>query len=39
VISYVFAYVGGLGQVPWVLQQVSSLADIRRRMDEIAADA
>jgi ABC-type multidrug transport system fused ATPase/permease subunit len=39
VISYVFAYVGGLGQVPWVLQQVSSLADIRRRMDEIAAPA
>jgi ABC-type multidrug transport system fused ATPase/permease subunit len=37
VISYVFAYVGGLGQVPWVMQQVSSLADIRRRMDEIAA--
>ena len=37
VIAYVFAYVGGLGQLPWVMQQVSSLADIRRRMDEIAA--
>lgn len=39
VISYVIVYVGGFGQVPWVVQQMSSLADIRRRMDEIEAPA
>lgn len=33
VISYVFAYVGGFGQVPLVVQQMSGLADIRRRLD------
>ena len=33
VIAYVWAYLGGFDQVPGVLQRMSNLADIRRRLD------
>ena len=33
VIAYVWAYIGGFDQVPAVLQRMSNLADIRRRLD------
>ncbi len=32
-IAYVWAYIGGFDQVPGVLQRMSNLADIRRRLD------
>jgi hypothetical protein len=32
-IAYVWAYIGGFDQVPTVLQRLSNLADIRRRLD------
>jgi len=32
-IAYVWAYIGGFDQVPAVLQRMSNLADIRRRLD------
>ncbi len=32
-IAYVWAYIGGFDQVPGVLQRLSNLADIRRRLD------
>jgi hypothetical protein len=32
-IAYVWAYLGGFDQVPAVLQRLSNLADIRRRLD------
>ena len=34
-IAYVWAYIGGFDQVPAVLQRMSNLADIRRRLDGI----
>ena len=37
VIAYVWAYLGGFDQVPSVLQRVSNLGDIRRRLDAAAA--
>ena len=33
IIAYVWAYTGGFAQVPEVLQRMSNLADIRRRLD------
>lgn len=33
VIAYVWAYLGGFDQVPGVLQRMSNLGDIRRRLD------
>ena len=33
IIAYVWAYTGGFDQVPAVLQRMSNLADIRRRLD------
>ena len=36
IIAYVWAYIGGFGQVPSVLQRMSNLADIRRRLEGIA---
>jgi hypothetical protein len=33
IIAYVWAYIGGFDQVPAVLQRMSNLADIRRRLD------
>jgi hypothetical protein len=35
IIAYVWAYIGGFDQVPGVLQRMSNLADIRRRLDGI----
>jgi hypothetical protein len=32
----VWAYIGGFDQVPAVLQRMSNLADIRRRLDGLA---
>lgn len=37
VIAYVWSYLGGFDQVPSVLQRMSNLGDIRRRLDESAA--
>jgi ABC-type multidrug transport system fused ATPase/permease subunit len=40
IIAYVWAYTGGFAQVPDVLQRMSNLADIRRRLDGMGdADA
>ena len=36
-IAYVWAYIGGFDQVPGVLQRMSNLADIRRRLDGLDA--
>jgi hypothetical protein len=36
VIAYVWAYIGGFDQVPAVLQRMSNLADIQRRLDGLA---
>ena len=36
IIAYVWAYIGGFDQVPAVLQRMSNLADIRRRLDGLA---
>jgi ABC-type multidrug transport system fused ATPase/permease subunit len=36
-IAYVWAYIGGFDEVPGVLQRMSNLADIRRRIDLIEA--
>lgn len=36
VIAYVWAYLGGFDQVPGVLQRMSNLVDIRRRLDGLA---
>jgi len=36
IIAYVWAYIGGFDQVPGVLQRMSNLADIRRRLEGIA---
>jgi hypothetical protein len=33
IIAYVWAYIGGFDYVPAVLQRMSNLADIRRRLD------
>lgn len=33
VIAYVWSYLGGFDQVPAVLQRMSNLGDIRRRID------
>jgi len=39
-IAYVWAYIGGFDQVPGVLQRLSNLADIRRRLEGLEdADA
>jgi len=35
----VWAYIGGFGQVPAVLQQVSNLGDILRRLEGAVDDA
>jgi len=37
-IAYVWAYIGGFDQVPAVLQRMSNLADIRRRLDGLGDD-
>ena len=34
-IAYVWAYIGGFDQIPGVLQRMSSLGDIRRRLDGV----
>lgn len=39
VVAYVWAYLGGFDQVPGVLQRMSNLGDIRRRLDGSTADA
>jgi ABC-type multidrug transport system fused ATPase/permease subunit len=36
-IAYVWAYIGGFDEVPGVLQRMSNLSDIRRRIDVIEA--
>jgi hypothetical protein len=38
VIAYVWAYLGGFDQVPGVLQRMSNLGDIRRRLDGSISD-
>jgi len=38
VIAYVWSYLGGFDQVPGVLQRMSNLGDIRRRLDGTASD-
>lgn len=35
ILAYVWAYIGGFDQVPTVLQRMSNLADIRRRLDGV----
>lgn len=37
-VAYAWAYVGGFDAVPTVLQRLSSLGDIRRRLDAVAGD-